>query len=67
MTSKHPFVYQEPRNKEWKRKQNNFTRVFPRSDFAKAKISYLCYNVYAEEGRLILDELVSAWSALNFL
>ena len=32
--------------------QNNFTRVFPRSDFGKAKISY---NFFAEESRPLLS------------
>ena len=57
MTSEYPLVYQKPRNKNGKGNQNNFTRVFPRSDFGKAKISYLCYDFYAEESCLILDEL----------
>ena len=49
MTSECPLVYQEPRNKESKRKQNNFKRTFL-IDF---------YNLYSEESRLILDELDS--------
>ena len=57
MTSEYRLVCQKPRNKNGKGNQNNFTRVFPRSDFGKAKISYLCYDFYAEESCLILDEL----------
>ena len=49
MTSECPLVYQEPRNKESKWKQNNFKRTFL-IDF---------YNLYSEESRLILDELDS--------
>ena len=57
MTSEYRLVCQKPRNKNGQGNQDNFTRVFPRSDFGKANISYLCYDFYAEESRLILDEL----------
>ena len=38
--------------KSGKGNQNNFTRVFPRSDFGKTKISY---NFFAEESRPLLS------------
>ena len=49
MTSGCLLVYQEPRNKESKKKQNNFTRTFLID----------AYNLYSEESCLFLDELDS--------
>ena len=68
MTPEYPLVCQKPRNKNGKGNQNNFTRVFPRSDFGKAKISYLCYDFYAGKPSYPRrTRSVSAWSALNFM
>ena len=57
MTSEYRLVSKNQEIKSGKGNQNNFTRVFPRSDFGKANISYLyAYNFFPKESRPLLPK-----------